>query len=232
MNWKDRLYRLKKRSIISILIMVLLGISVFFLYVGLWDAREQEDVNIDALGEIHSNIEPKKEITHQEISPDGQKKIVRYELGYIPQLFASNYVTYLDNKIIIAVTNNVGDSEREYYTFIGEARTGYPHWLGNNYVFFTSYCGTSCQGLMLLDVRSGQRWSAILTFLSNENGSRRTHFRDWFDKSFEFPGFAKKIHGEMKNNKPYLVFDIENEKAVEIGQKRLLFTGNVLEEVE
>ena len=212
--------------------MVLLGISVFFLYVGLWDTREQEDTSIDVVNSKDAHTEPKSKITHEEISPDGQKKIVRYELSYIPQLFASNYITYLDNKIIVAVTNNIGDSEREYYTFIGEARTGYPHWLGNNYVFFTSYCGTSCQGLMLLDIRSGQRWSAVLSFLINEDGSRGTHFRDWFDKSFEFLGFAKKIHGEMKNNKPYLVFDMENEKAVEIGQKRFLFTGNVLEEVK
>lgn len=165
---------------------------------------------------------------YEELSPDGSKKITRYKLNDTSDLFANKYTTYLDNNVIIAVTNNLGSTEREYYIFIGEERTGEPHWLGNNYVFFTNHCGSSCQGLTLLDVRTGQRWQAVLSYLSNNNRSSETYFHDWFDKNFQFKGLVQKIHGLMENNQPYLIFDMENDKGVESGEKRFLFTGNSL----
>jgi len=172
--------------------------------------------------------EMQRRITFQEISPDNQKKAVRYELSYQPQLFSDSHTTYLDNKVIISVISNLGDVEREHYLFVGEERTGNPYWLSSNYVFFTAHCGSSCRGLTLLDARSGQRQSATLSFVFNKDGGWKTHFRDWFDRDFEFEGFVREASGEMINNKPYLIFDMENEKGVEAGQVRLLFTGKSL----
>lgn len=234
MNLIDKLLRFKKINIAVIIVCILslVSLMIFFLYVGWWDMRKTEEIDTDAIISVSSHPELERISTHEEMSPDRQKNIVRYELNEFLQLFGNSYTTYIDNKIIIAVINNLGNVEREYYLFIGEERTGDPHWLGNNYVFFTSYCGTACRGLMLLDVRSGQRWTGVLSYLNVEHGNRKTLFHDWFDKDFEFPGFIKKIHGKFEENIPYLVFDLENEKGVEIGQKRFLFTGYALEEVE
>lgn len=170
----------------------------------------------------------KRKETYQELSPDKSKKISRYEISNDPSLFDSSYVTYLDNNIIIAVTNKFEEISREYYLFIGEYRTGEPHWLGNSYVFFTSHCGSSCQGLSLLDVRTGQRWFAVLSSLTFYRDKPTTNFHDWFEQDFDFIGTIKKIRGVFENNRPYLIFDMENDKGVESGEQRLLFTGSSL----
>jgi len=183
----------------------------------------------EAVGDAPKQLDRiKREETYQELSPDRSKKISRYEISNDPSLFANSYVTYLDNNIIIAVTNNFGDTQRESYLFVGEYRTGEPHWLGNGYVFFTSHCGSSCRGLSLLDVRTGQRWSAVLSFLSIDRNRPITHFYDWFKQDFEFNGGVKKIRGVFEDNRPYLIFDMENDRGVETGEKRFLFTGSSL----
>lgn len=178
--------------------------------------------------EVTCQIKPIREKDYEELSPDGSKKAIRYKLYYNPDLFSNNYTTYLDNNVIIAVTNNVENTEREYYIFIGDEKTGEPHWISNNYVFFTSYCGSSCQHLTLLDTRTGQKWSAVLSFSSNKDGVPITYFHDWFKNDFKFNGSIQKIYGKMESNKSYLVFDMENENGVEIGEKRFLFTGGSL----
>lgn len=177
-----------------------------------------------------NQVEPAviRERSFEELSPDGQKRIIRYEVNYVPELFSENYTTYLDNKIVIAVINNIGDVEREYFVFNGEERTGDPHWLGNRYIFFTAYCGTACQRLTLLDTQSKQTREAMISYWSKENNKQKTYFNTWFDQAFEFFGFVDKIYAEMVDNKPYLVFNISNDDGVESGQKRFLFTGNSL----
>ena len=201
--------------IITCFILVLLG---SFLTRDLWPEKERQKITIQEII---------KE-TYRELSPNNQKKITRYELSNNTELFSNSYTTYLDNNIIISVTNNLGGVEREYYIFIGEQRTGNPHWLGNNYVFFTSYCGSSCQSIVLLDVRTGKKWLAILSSFSEKGEQPKTHFHDWFENDFEFSGFVLNINSVMNNNEPYLLFNLENKEGVEFGQKRLLFSGNSL----
>lgn len=170
-----------------------------------------------------------RKITHQETSPDGQREIIRYKLSDDPEFFSNN--AYFNSNVIIAV-KNLTDPGREYFIFIGEERTGNPHWLGNGYVFFTAHCGSSCQRLTLLNVTTQQNWPAMLGYLFEKNGNWKTYFTDWFGHDFEFKGFIKEMRGEMRNNKPYLVFDMENEKEVEIGEKLFLFTGYSLQSVD
>lgn len=215
----------------TVIIVCLLFVFIGLLVINNLEAIEGDQPKIPPRNDSENpqhQTPPTRRKTYEELSLDGSKKITSYELGFNPSLFANNYTTYLDNNVIIAVTNIFPDVEREYYIFIGEDRTGAPHWINNNYVFFTHHCGSSCQGLTLLDVRTGQRWLAVLSFLSNKDGYLETHFHDWFDKDFKFNGSIQKIHGVMEDNLPYLIFDMENEKGVEIGEKRFLFTGNSL----
>ncbi len=228
MNLKVKFSCSIKRYIIIIACSLLVLVVIFFLK----NPEAIEESQIKTVGNVSGDpqkqAQPLRKQTHQELSPDGSKKITRYELQFDPTLFGGNYTTYLDSKIIISVTNIFSDIEREYYIFIGEEKTGEPHWLGNNYVFFTNHCGSSCEGLILLDVRTGQKWQAVLSYLSNNHKSSETYFHDWFDKNFQFDGLVQKIHGLMENNQPYLIFDMENDKGVESGEKHFLFTGNSL----
>lgn len=231
MNLKVKLPTFSKKFLVAIILVNFFW--VIFLYVIL--SLDRKEKIISNISEASNNITLNqveqasiRENTFEELSPDGQKRIIRYEVNYLPKLFSENYTTYLDNKIVIAVINNIGDVEREYFVFNGEERTGDPHWLGNRYVFFTAYCGTACQRLTLLDTQSKQTWEAMISYWSRENDKQKTHFRNWFGQGFEFFGFIDKIYAEMDNNKPYLVFDISNDSGVESGQKRFLFTGDSL----
>lgn len=220
--------------LLTIALVSVFWLVIFFSLLSLINNKQRIDSNIST-SSVEENFNQSKpellrERTFEELSPDGQKKIVRYKVSYQPQLFSNNHTTYLNNEIIVAVINDIqdGDNGREYYLFNGEERTGDPHWLGNRYVFFTAYCGTSCQGLILLDTQSKQIWKGVHSNRAWQNEKPQTHFSDWFDEEFEFPGLIDKIHAEMINNKPYLIFDMINDKEVESGQKRFLFTGNSL----
>ncbi len=166
--------------------------------------------------------------TYEELSPNGNRKVIRYKLNYHSELFSENYTTYLNNNVILAVVEKNGDTERENFLFVGEERTGDPHWLGNKYLFFKAYCGTSCQGLVLLDTENNQVWKGALGYFSGKDEKPRTSFSGWFDQDFRFEDSVSQIHAAIIDNKPYLIFDMENGQGVESGQKRFLFTGNKL----
>lgn len=169
-----------------------------------------------------------RENTYEELSPNRDRKVIRYKLDYRPELFSKSYTTYLDNNAILAVVKNIGDVERESFLFIGEERTGNPHWLGNRYLFFKAHCGSSCQGLILLDTENRQIWNGVLSYYAGKDESQKTHFSSWFDQDFELDGSIGQIHADIVDNKPYLIFDMKNEQGVEIGQRRFLFTGSKL----
>lgn len=228
MNLKVKSYPIIKRFLI-IVVCFSLALGVFLVLLK-WSGEldEKQDVAPEITEDTEGRALPTKKETYQELSPDGSRKISRYLIKNNPDLFANNYVTYFDNNIIISITKNIGDIEREYYIFVGEERTGDPHWLGNNYVFFTSHCGSSCQGLTLLNVETGQRWLAVLAYSSYNNAQKTTYFHDWFKKDFEFNGFVQKIHATLEKNQPYLILDILNDNGIEAGEKRFLFTGTSL----
>lgn len=167
--------------------------------------------------------------TFEEVSPDGEKKIIRYELNYLPRLFSDNYKTYLNNKIIISLIENVTSKwERETYIVVDEERIGDPHWLGNKFIFFSAHCGSSCQRWDLLDIETGQRRTAVLSNLPKIDGEFEFRWSDWFGGFHIFDEVLYNLHVEMIGNKPYLIFDSKNTQGVENGQKKFLFTGDSL----
>jgi len=218
-----------------ILGMVLFSIVSYLLFLSIfwWDSRQNENEPMDSCNNTVIDVKGTRRTTYEEMSPDGEKKIIRYEIPYNSEFYSDNYndYNYFNNNIIIAIITNIGTTDNEHYLFTGNYNTGFPHWLGNNYVFFTTHCGSSCQGLMLLDTKLGQRWLGGLSSLTNSNSAGDTYFHDWFGQNFSLGGGVIQISGKLENNKPYLIFDMGNEKGVESGQKRFLFTGDTLTEV-
>lgn len=230
MNLKVKLPPFLKGFLVSAVIVTFLCFAGFVLiFPDLYEEKKSNE-NSYHTDEFRQEF-PKvasREHTFEETSPDKGKKIVRYRLGYQPELFSENQTTYYNNNIIISVIYHFDDVDREYFLFTGEDRTGYPHWLGNMYVFFTAYCGTSCQSLILLDTKTKQVRKSVLSYTSRENEKQNTHFDDWFNQEFKFNGFVNKIHAEVIDNQPYLIFDMVNDIGVESGQKKFLFTGDAL----
>lgn len=192
------------------------------------ERRNNENPHFTCESEKKKSEALSRENTYEELSPNRDRKVIRYKLNYQPQLFSSRYATYFDNNVILAVVENIGDVERERFLFTGEERTSDPHWLGNKYLFFKVHCGSSCQGLVLLDTENRQIWKGVLSYYAGKDESQKTRFSGWFDQNFEFDGSVNQIHANMVDNKPYLIFDMKNEQGVESGQRSFLFTGSKL----
>ena len=77
-----------------------------------------------------------KDAEYQETSPDGGKELMQYEIPDNPE-----------NQYFVAVKDKA--SKIENYIFASESRDGFPHWLGNEYIYFTIHCGSSCEGIDL-----------------------------------------------------------------------------------
>ncbi len=106
------------------------------------------------------------------------------------------------------------------------------HWLGNDHVFFTVYCGSSCQGLVLLDVITGRTHNTTIASMSSLKAKSYTIFPDWFSKKeFRFDGLINEMNGEMKNGQAYLVFKTVHDDGSTLEEKRFLFTGNFLRSI-
>lgn len=165
-------------------------------------------------------------LVYSETSPDGTKKVLLYETLFngSNQL---DYQNYLSNKYIFAAREL--NSGRERDVFVNDYKTGNPHWLGNEHVFFTGGCGTSCQGLYLVNVNSRESHHGLLTVTPTTKNSFETDFRDWFGQEFKFPGWPKDIKSTPAEDKTYLVFQMEN-NGQSAGEKKFLFSGNGLRE--
>ncbi len=106
------------------------------------------------------------------------------------------------------------------------------HWLGNDHVFFTVYCGSSCQGIVLLDVITGKTHSTTIASMSSSKEKSYTIFPDWFSKKeFRFDGLIDEMSGEMKDGQAYLVFKMVHDDGTALEEKRFLFTGNSLRSI-
>lgn len=122
------------------------------------------------------------------------------------------------------------DSRRFNHVFTGD-RIGAPEWLGNEHVFFTGYCGTSCQGLYLVDTLNKETRLGVLFYMVLDKArGPYTIFKDWLGKEFEFDGLVKEIKSEISGNNTYLIFEMQDNKGKPAGEKKFLFTGNALEE--
>lgn len=102
--------------------------------------------------------------------------------------------------------------------------TGDLYWLGNKHLFFLRHCGTSCQGITLLDLNTGETSNAVLTYPSFPNQPEKTRFKDWFGHEFDFDGLVRTVYSETEGENDYLIFALEDYNGTILGEERLLFT--------
>lgn len=191
-------------------------------------SKEQPKVLGISVGNAGAGDSPLRKADYEEFSPDQKQKITRYQVKYDENLFG-DYHGYLDSMVFISLTNV--DEGREKYIFVGEEKTGDPHWLNNEYIFFTSYCGTSCQGLYLVDVGNKESELAVISYVFNGDGPWITHFRDWFGGEFVFKGLVGDIASLTVGDKSYLIFEMKDENKNPLGEERLLFMGKSLKKL-
>jgi hypothetical protein len=169
-----------------------------------------------------------REPDYEETSPDRQNRIIRYKIKDYNENLYSNYHGYLDSNVLIALASL--EEEREKYIFVGEERTGDPHWLGNDYIFFTTYCGTSCQGIYLIDTRNKESELGVISYLF-EGERWVTHFRDWFGGEFVFEGLLDEVRSEMNGLSPVLIFNMKDDRGNFLGERKMLFMGKSLKSI-
>lgn len=188
--------------------------SIIFEYLQSWDVSGQDEIR-----EVSQEAFVKKERLNSEMSPLMTKSVITYTINNKP-LF--------QNHLLIAVQDVEG--RREEPVFIGEEKTGIPDWLDDDHIFFTSYCGTACKGVYLIDVRNKETRLATLSFTFSDMNTWETHFRDWFGKEFQFPGLLGDVSTEFIVDNYYLVFSGKGQSDNNLEMKKFLFTGNALVE--
>ncbi|MDO8637961.1 MAG: hypothetical protein Q7R43_00155 [Candidatus Daviesbacteria bacterium] len=178
--------------------------------------------------EIEESQQQKEEFTvkFMETSPNGQNDIVLYERPFIGRSDL-DYKNYLANQYFFVVRES--GSQQEHYIYVGNYKVGYPHWLGNDFIFFTTGCGTGCRGLEFVNINSRESKGAVITTTPISKDGYETNFRDWFSHEYNFSGYDKNLRSVYLGDKAYLIFEMWNNNQ-SIGEKRFIFTGNSLEE--
>ena len=116
-------------------------------------------------------------IDYEKLSPDGLNKIISYRTVFDFSFYGDYYKEYFNNNRIVSIRNKDGGED---YLFTG-GKIGEPEWFGNEHVFFTSYCGSSCQGIYLINVFNKETKLGVLSYITSEDGkSSYTIFKDWF----------------------------------------------------
>lgn len=205
-------------SLLPFIFGILLGVKIFPYW-----------IKGNVLGEKTTVIQEngkQKKLVYQEFSPDGQKKIVLYEMPFTGN-GELDYRNYLNNQYLFVV--ETPENGRESQIFINDYRTGYPHWLGNEYIFFVSGCGSSCEGLYLVNTKSKVSFQGVISTLPISQNSFKTTFSDWFGQAFSFAAGYKNIRSVYVDNKAYLIFEMWNNNKY-LGEKKFLFKENSLEE--
>lgn len=223
MNWKSSF----KRKFLFILGFCLLVFLCCFLFLSILEnkieSRITELIKSTTTENLRS-IEPRRK--YSETSPNGLREIILYE-----RVFTGDgeyeYRSYLNNQYLFVVKEFRNGAEHEIY--IGDDKVGYPHWLGNDFIFFTGGCGTGCRGFYLVDTRSKESFQGVITTTPVSENGFATHLHDWFDHEFKFVGFDKNIRSVYLDNKTYLIFEMWNNNQY-IGEKKFLFTGDSLKE--
>ena len=160
-----------------------------------------------------------KDIVYEEVSPDEDHILILYE-----------FLDYPEDREFIAIKSKASKIE-QYLYFLDAYKNGIPKWLGNGFIYFTTYCGTSCQGLDLLDINRKQIYHGVLSYMVlDEKRGHYTVFKDWFGQEFTFDGLVDNITSETIKDRTYLILKMENERGQTLGQKRFLFTDKALKE--
>ncbi len=190
-----------------------------------WQSSEDHEKNANA-SDVFDSL---KRVEYREVSPDGARTALQYQMKFRPDLYQDYYRDYYPNQSIIAVANHKDNTEQ--YLFTGDDWTGDPHWIGNDYVFFTAHCGTDCESIYLVNVGSKETLFAIAGWDVSSQDIWETTFRDWFGKTFTFAGMVSGVRSATINNKTYLIFSRESGNDRPLTEKRFLFTGTALKEL-
>lgn len=221
MHWKVNFnlkYPLFILIVSLIIFMVLLSGLVGFALYDEYQQKRQEAIAQAQQGELQKEALIQKMPLYKEDYFGKTKRLITYTISNKP----------LFQKQILITIQDV-DGQKEEPVFIGDDKMGIPKWLDNEHIFFTSYCGTACKGIYLLDVRNKETKLATLSFTFADANSWETHFHDWFGQDFQFPGLLGEIGTESSNGNYYLVFHKKEWTSSDEG-KKLLFTGDTLAE--
>jgi len=161
-----------------------------------------------------------KSILSQSLSPDKSRQLTSYNLSFNKLFFDDYDLDYYPNQFMIAIKDM--DTGISHYIFMGD-RAGEPKWLGNDYIFYTDYCGTGCQAFILRDVSSGELHFGYLGYFFRDNGTAYTLVQDWSGKLSRLEGLSQDIVSETANGKTFLVFGITDGQGKQLGEKKLLF---------
>lgn len=154
-----------------------------------------------------------------ELSPSGKQ---------VAFFYAPNDKSSEELSLVLLEKENNISSDIYHTKFASWDVTSNLHWFGNDHIFFLRHCGTACQGITLLDLKTNERKNATLSYSSFPDQPATTYFEDWFGKKHQLDGFVREVYSEMINNKPYLIFDMMNDKGVKSGQRRFLFTETAI----
>lgn len=186
-----------------------------------------DNVSIEDYGGVfvYKNDSPKqvyfndKQLQSLELSPS-RKKVAFYYYSDEPE----------DHELSLRLLDLDNTSTREIFhtTFPSwDVRSGL-HWLGNNHIIFLRNCGTSCQGLTLLNIQTGEIKNATLSYMLSSDRPAYTHFEDWFGNNHEVNNFVEKVYTETVEGKYYLLFNMNTETGEKSGQEKFLFTESNL----
>lgn len=101
-------------------------------------------------------------------------------------------------------------------------------WVGDKYLFYMSYCGTACRGLVLLDTSTGVADKTNISYPPFPGEKEKTYIRDWTGNRFEIAGLVTNIYTETRHGVDYMVFTLENYQREYIGEKIMIFANNAL----
>jgi len=134
----------------------------------------------------------------------------------------------LDELALVLLEGKNGTTRQIYHTkFASWDVTSDLHWLGENYLFFLRHCGTSCQGITLLDVGTGETRNATLSYSSFTDQPAFTHFKDWLGQEYRMDGFLREVTSQTINSDPHLVFVLEDVAGKYLGSKSIPFISLV-----
>ena len=86
---------------------------------------------------------------------------------------------------------------------------------GGEYIFYTTYCGSSCLGFEVINLTTGHRQRGSLSFLFDDNGDAYTVFWDWNGRYHKFDGEFVSVSGHEQGEKLFLDFVIKHNGATQ-----------------
>jgi len=137
--------------------------------------------------------------------------------------FVSSLDSSTSEALSLSLLNvNNGENREVFYTeFPSWDVKSDVKWFGENYLFFLRHCGTGCQGITLLDIHTGERKNATLSYPSFPDQPASTHFKDWLGKEYQMEGLVKEVNSKTIDSKNYLVFLLEDAAGKKVGEKEI-----------